>query len=291
MIPKYKITDVALDPHFHFHIHSTTLKDASFPMHRHDFFELVIILGGTAVHTLNEKTELIRAGDVFVLKDEEAHRFEEAGTLFHCNIMFDSKMIEPFRASLRQLEGYQALFVFGPLYRQRHGTQSKLHLSSKKLIVASELIQTLNDEYHTKQPGYESLITGYLLQLIVFLSRAYTKTGFSESAIAGHLAKTLAKMETEYMNPLTLSELSAYAGMSTNHFMRSFKNIFEVSPIVYLIQIRIQRACELMRHTLKSITDIAFETGFEDSNYFSRAFKKRMGISPREFRNKTDLSR
>ena len=93
------------------------------------------------------------------------------------------------------------------------------------------------------------------------------------------------------MNPLTLSELSAYAGMSTNHFMRSFKNNFEVSPIVYLIQIRIQRACELMRHTLKSITDIAFETGFEDSNYFSRAFKKRMGISPREFRNKTDLSR
>ncbi|MEP3932587.1 helix-turn-helix transcriptional regulator, partial [Rhodopirellula bahusiensis] len=55
-------------------------------------------------------------------------------------------------------------------------------------------------------------------------------------------------------------------------------------PIKYLIQVRIQEASRLLRSTDRSITDIAFDVGFSDSNYFSRQFRTHLGLSPREYR-------
>jgi AraC-like DNA-binding protein len=47
---------------------------------------------------------------------------------------------------------------------------------------------------------------------------------------------------------------------------------------------RINRACSLLRHTDKQITEIAFEVGFNDSNYFTRQFRKTTGLAPRDYR-------
>ena len=52
----------------------------------------------------------------------------------------------------------------------------------------------------------------------------------------------------------------------------------------YIINVRIQNACNLLLETNKSITDIAFECGFNDSNYFGDAFRKAKGISPHKYR-------
>ena len=56
------------------------------------------------------------------------------------------------------------------------------------------------------------------------------------------------------------------------------------SPIAYLIQLRINRAADMLRQGDRSITDIAFDVGFSDSNYFMREFRKVIGISPRIYR-------
>ena len=52
----------------------------------------------------------------------------------------------------------------------------------------------------------------------------------------------------------------------------------------YLVNLRIQRACELLLSTTLSITDIADKCGFNDSNYFGDAFRKAIGVSPRDYR-------
>jgi AraC-like DNA-binding protein len=56
-----------------------------------------------------------------------------------------------------------------------------------------------------------------------------------------------------------------------------------VTPIAYLIHVRIRRAIDIMRSEGANVTEAAFRVGFSDSNYFSRQFRKVMGVSPRTF--------
>jgi AraC family L-rhamnose operon transcriptional activator RhaR/AraC family L-rhamnose operon regulatory protein RhaS len=88
------------------------------------------------------------------------------------------------------------------------------------------------------------------------------------------------------MRRWTLQELAAAAHMSESSLLATFKDATGQSPIAYLIQLRIQRATELLRHGDQSISEIAFSVGFEDSNYFSRQFRKSMHTSPREYRRR-----
>lgn len=84
---------------------------------------------------------------------------------------------------------------------------------------------------------------------------------------------------------IDLNKLANYVGLSRFHFTREFKASFGVPPHKYLLNLRIQRACELLRETKLPITEIALDVGFSCSSDFSRAFKQIMNCSPREFRS------
>ena len=75
-----------------------------------------------------------------------------------------------------------------------------------------------------------------------------------------------------------------HCGMSMRSLLRHFKEINGSSPKEYLIGLRINYACELLDSTQLSIGEIAFKSGFNDSNYFSREFGKRTGTTPSKFR-------
>ncbi|MBN2710912.1 MAG: AraC family transcriptional regulator [Planctomycetes bacterium] len=75
------------------------------------------------------------------------------------------------------------------------------------------------------------------------------------------------------------------AGMSKFHFIREFKRITGTTPWRYILNRKITSAKELLGDSDFSIKQIAYRLGFEDSNYFSRLFRKETGFSAREFRN------
>ncbi|MGH2543707.1 MAG: helix-turn-helix domain-containing protein [Ardenticatenaceae bacterium] len=72
--------------------------------------------------------------------------------------------------------------------------------------------------------------------------------------------------------------------MSRNHFMRLYKQAFHTSPMDYVIRLRIQKACELLKEPSLTVSQVALEVGFSDSNYFSRQFKRVTGRNPTSFR-------
>lgn len=74
--------------------------------------------------------------------------------------------------------------------------------------------------------------------------------------------------------------------MCTNQFLRAFNELIQTSPIDYVIRVRIQKACELLKRGDRTITDVAYDVGFRDSNYFSRIFKKITDCTPGEYRKK-----
>jgi transcriptional regulator GlxA family with amidase domain len=80
--------------------------------------------------------------------------------------------------------------------------------------------------------------------------------------------------------------LAKVSGVSAAHFARSFKDAFGAPPHRYLLTIRIERATALLRETQMSVTEIAFETGWNSLGTFGRTFRDITGVAPLEVRAK-----
>ncbi len=88
----------------------------------------------------------------------------------------------------------------------------------------------------------------------------------------------------KYSEQITAEEIAAAAGYSPNYLSRKFRKSVGLGIHEYLVFIRLQAAALELVATDDSITEIAFRCGFSDSNYFKDAFKKKYGVTPREYR-------
>ena len=91
-------------------------------------------------------------------------------------------------------------------------------------------------------------------------------------------------MEKDYSTQWNISDLSKIVGMSEGNFSRIFQEATGKSPADYLIDIRIKRAMTFLSDLSLSITDISYKVGFTDSNYFTRMFRKIVGVNPAKYR-------
>lgn len=92
-------------------------------------------------------------------------------------------------------------------------------------------------------------------------------------------------MEQNYCFNLRLEDYAELSHRSLSAFKREFKQLYDESPGRWVIRRRIEHASKLIANTNQSITQIAFEAGFEDLSHFSRAFKSHVGVSPTEFKS------
>lgn len=104
------------------------------------------------------------------------------------------------------------------------------------------------------------------------------------AANEGNLRRVFEYMEQNYMHNLTLNQISEVAGFSPNYFCNIFKECTGKSVNVYLTELRIQRAKQLLTSTNKSVNLIAEEVGYESSSYFIKVFKSMAGDTPNHFR-------
>ncbi len=253
--------------------------------HAHDFNELGIVVGGRAMHWL-EGTDLpITAGDVFLLQGQQRHYFHDRQELDLYNVMYDPVRLQLPENELRRIPGYCAMFLLEPTYRRHHRFASGLHLPRLDLAHAQQLVSRMNNEVIENTPGREAALRALLMELIVFLARAYTGSAATEARALLRVGNVIGALEHDYARSWSLTDLISIAHMSRSHFMRIFRRATGQTPIEYLIRLRLQKAMELLRQSDLSVTDIAIDVGFNDSNYFTRQFKAAKGLSPTQYRN------
>lgn len=258
--------------------------DADLKMHTHgDFCELVIVFGGTAMHEVNEESYFIKKGDVFVLGDGVCHGYHETHQLQICNIMFQPEHIL-LPGDVRKLPGFHALFVIEPYLTGRKEFQSHLSLQLEDYEQIHHLTDLMLREYQATVPGKETLLTSYFMILATTLSRLYTLPAKQKKPSLLNIAKSVSYMESNFTEPLTLEEIAAISNLSPRHFSRLFASSYHTTPGNYILSLRMQHAGGLLKNTTLSIAQVAFQSGFNDSNYFSRQFRKFYNASPREYR-------
>jgi AraC-like DNA-binding protein len=259
---------------------------SDYPVHTHDFFELVIIVGGKATYIINGDAYPITCGDVFGVNPNCSHGYSNVEDISIFNIIFNPESILINNSDLRELPGFQALFILEPYFRKEHQFKSKLELSQEKLKIVQNYLNTILDEYRLKKPGYKTIIQAYFSSLLVFLSREYQSNDsfFTERLL--QIADAIIYLEQNYKEEISLKELASMAFMSVRQFIRVFKKNYNSTPIEYLINLRLNYSCKQLKQSDLSISKIAFESGFSDTNYFSRIFKKKYKIAPSLYRKK-----
>lgn len=256
-----------------------------FPRHSHGFDELVIILKGTAMHVIDEQNFPVKAGDVFVISQNHEHQYVDMHGLALANILFDSDSLMMEQWDIRALPGFHALFSLEPAFRTQHNFRSRLQLSDSQLNQINTIVRDLTLETENRNPGYRVMAKGLFMQLAVALSRAYSSTPNEESIDLLRIGDAIAHIETHYAQKISLDELARKSYLSQRHFSRVFAESVGRPPIDHLMYVRCQKAAELLKGTERTITDIAFDCGFSDSNYFTRCFKKTLEMTPKQYRN------
>lgn len=98
-------------------------------------------------------------------------------------------------------------------------------------------------------------------------------------------------MNQSYRKNLSLDDLAGHENLSVSYYSELFKNKIGFSPIRFFIQIKVQKSCQYLYFTDRSIKEISNLLGFEDPFYFSRIFKKIMGVSPIQYRKQQKTHR
>jgi len=253
-------------------------------LHTHDFDELVFVLGGTGIHyTKYEEYKLVR-GDVYVISGNQAHGFKKTEKLNLVNILYNRNYFKKIKNEFQNINGFQALFVYEPKYRDNHKFETKLHLTTDQLDEVLPLINLYVKELTQKREGYTIAADNILRLLILEISRFYSTSHLTQPRDFYKIVSAIGFMEKNFHRQISVQQLANISNMNRNDFYHLFKKTTGSSPIKFLIRIRVKKAAKMLTVNPElNITDALISCGFENSSYFTRQFKKIMGITPREF--------
>lgn len=123
---------------------------------------------------------------------------------------------------------------------------------------------------------------GLLLSLLYTLGKLVNNTDSTNNKIS----QAVTFITTHYNTEISIRELAASANLSPSRFMSLFKAQTGMAPHSYQQMLRLKNCMALLTSTQLSISDICSLSGYQDPLYFSRTFRKHVGMSPRQYRQK-----
>lgn len=158
---------------------------------------------------------------------------------------------------------------------------SKIDRIDERIQLFEEILQNLEMGYSKENLHYSNICMLHFLASFKYINQFRQIRKIREKDV---IENAIFQMKENLHIKLTLDNLAKEAGLSSSHFSLQFRNKTGRSPMDYLIHLRIQRACHYLDNSQLRINEISLKVGYEDSFYFSRIFKKTMGISPAEYR-------
>jgi AraC-like DNA-binding protein len=241
--------------------------------HLHAQLELLYVEDGEIQNTVNGCTRLLKSGDLSVSFPNSVHSYHTpAGqTNAHCMILLVNLTLVG--------DLINTLLKFHP--KDPFVNRDRLH---KDVPYA---INTLIEEYNCTQdrPVCLPICKAYTQIIISRLMQQMELVANTDANYFDIIYKIIHFINANYMQPLSLTDVSRALGVGKYHLSRAFSDKINVSFSDYINGIRVCWARNMLSDTNKSITQIAYDCGFQSIRTFNRTFQKVYSISPREFRN------
>ena len=261
-------------------------------IHRHEFSELVIVFQGRSTHLTEEGSYDIAAGDVFVVPPGSSHGYrtdpDECFSIVNIMFRFDRLKLPFF--DLRRSPGFRMLFELEPGFKSLNGKRFSQHrhlsLDDKTLKVVLSSAERLEAALNDTRAGHQFRAVCVFAELIALLSDYFSAFPLElpEHSHLMRLGQVLDFMEKHYTEPLYVPELAKMSSMSGSNFYRVFTALIGISADRYITRLRLSHAEVLLTGTDLPMSEVAERSGFKDSNYFSRIFRRDHGCSPRDYR-------
>ncbi len=238
----------------------------------HDDHLLIYCLEGRGLLSINGSNLRVRSGDILLLPRGTAHAYQalrsDPWTIYWAH--FDGEHADDFMAHLLPLRGNPAS------HRLSLGHHSHLITDFETLLESRQSSYNLNAFIFA---------ANQLRQILSHIALLQPLARQREAGDSLNLEKVHSLMQAHVHEQLDLDTLAEAANLSKYHFVKKYKELTGTTPINHFIHLKIERACHLLDISNKHINEIAFAVGYEDAYYFSRIFKKMMGVSPSEYRN------
>ena len=247
--------------------------------HWHTEIEIIKIVRGSLSVRLNNREFTAVEGDVVFVNSETVHGALPEDCVYDC-IVFNPDMI---LGADKICGGFLADMKNHVLVVNDH-----FHKDDN---IFTEAVEALFSAMKNGGTYFEVMAAMYGLFAVILTSKYYKQVSeLSEGSVKNNmkLKTVLTFIRESYDSQITLDEMAAVAGMSPKYFCYFFKEMTTKSPVEYLNTYRIERASRKLLSTDLSVTDIAFNCGFNDLSYFIKTFKAVKGVTPKAFRKRAE---
>lgn len=251
------------------------------PLHWHDDMEIIYIKKGHGYVTVDLQQYKVSGGTIVLILPGQLHSIEQYDDLCmeYENIIFNIHMLFP------RTEDSSSTGFLRPLLNGQISIPSVFPLLSDYHDDIADCLDACDEISKTKPEGYELFIKGKLYELFFVLCRHCQNTKPARTLDSLEKIKIISKfIETNYMQKVSIADIAAQVDFSESHFMRYFKEKMGTSFVDYLRDYRLTMAARLLLSSNATVLSIAEEVGFDNLSYFNRAFKKKYGMTPSQYR-------
>lgn len=255
--------------------------------HFHERFEIMMVKEGGGTYTTLKKQYPICPGDIFVFSSNEMHCITDVSNtgLVITNLHFDPFFLSEFSGDKVSLEHNNFCYCHNESFENR--------IPKEKTGILPQLFSNIASELTRAETEYAFLCKAYLDQIVVSLIRNHGYSRDTSPVDKTHLLavrNAIAYINNHLTEKITLKEIADVAAISPAYFSTLFKRTCNINLWDYITSQRINKVIQLLASDPKSETmlEIALQCGFNNSANFNKAFKRHMGMTPREF-IKSDL--
>lgn len=251
-----------------------------FSPHWHEQLEILYFVAGEAVVECGSQSCQVGAGDLVVVNSNELHACSWGDFVRYCVIIVDLSLLQSSFSDSCDLK------YIGPIAQNLILFQNKISGEDR---IAGRLREIVA-EYTARRPAYELAIKAEIYGMLTILLRSYVARILTAAEYRSRirnleqLREVLKYIAHHLTRELTVDDLARLAHLSRYHFCRVFKRVTGRTVMDYINYKRVIHAERLLKTTRMSVTEISLASGFNDSNYFSRVFRKYRKYSPSAIR-------
>ncbi len=239
----------------------------NFPLHMHKHLEFAYNAGGQMQMTVGGREYCMEAGDCMLIFPYQLHSFSSEGEIDLSLIIADMDYVGEFKEELSRYELETPCFP-----------KSSLSRYGQRIL---ELVRT--SAYDSQVP-YQ-LDKGLLLVLLTDIFHHIPMSPRNVPADLSISQKLLQYVNEHIVEELTAAKAAKAMGISPYYLSRIFSEELKTSFPAYVAGQRLNLACNMLRNTQMSVTEITYEAGFPNMRTFHRCFRRQFGCTPTEWRS------